>query len=518
MDHYIDLLEDVILCPPESRTRECIKEECADCGVSNLKEDYFDKWTTDENIKFDYRSIEKDEGAHLGVIEKTNKPPAEFIKHFEKHISGFALHRFLAKNQKAEINSLLDDLTPGSLVIISDYSEKHAIKEREEVQSLHWHSKLITILCCIAHFIAFDPTTQSYKKVKIYFVFLTERTEQDHFFVTHCHQIILNWLKENFNFLAIRIYKRSDRCGCQFCNRKVFGAIAESTRNFCVDHDESASVCSHCPQVILDFSAAGHGKNEVDHLGALIKFWLKEEERKGRVLRSLPAIDAHLMTRNFVDLSYTALGKEDNRGYFYSGLCTKAIQAKDVATPNRDWERIERTRDLHQLITTKTPGELLVRESSCFSCESCKLFDFNNCQRTEELGPLFRTEVSRVATTDATIRAATLTRAAQENYRNRMADLAQIGSVIAITNVSKQNQPELAFVLVTGALGGNNSDELQGKVLKKCSSSRNKLSVKGVKPTTFLASAVRSPPLPFVVNKTVYEIDIDEFENLVNSL
>ena len=277
-------------------------------------------------MKFDYRSVEKDENGRLGIQEKKGRLPSEFIEHFQKQISGFPLHRFLAKNQKAELNFLLDNLKPGNLVLVSDYAEKHKIRENEEIQSLHWHSKLVTIFTCIAHFVKFDLATNSYKKLKIYFLFLTERQEQDHHFVSHCHQRVIHWLKETFNLVFECVHCRSDRCRAQFCQRKVFGSIAESRRKFCMDHEGNDDVGGCCPQFILDFSAAGHGKNEVDHVGALGKTALREEELRGNPPRTMEAIDACLKIKNFVDSSRTKPGKEDNRGFYYSGLYSEVVK------------------------------------------------------------------------------------------------------------------------------------------------------------------------------------------------
>lgn len=460
--------------------------------------------------------MEKDENGRLGIQEKKNRLPSEFVEHFQNQISGFPLHRFLAKNQKSELNFLLDNLEPGNLVLVSDYAEKHKIREQEEIQSFHWHSRLVTILTCIAYFVKFDHASNAYKKLKIYFLFLTERPDQDHHFVSHCHQRILQWLKETFNLKFKCVHCRSDRCRAQFCQRKVFGGIAESRRKYCVDHIGNDEVGSCCPRFVLDFSASGHGKNEVDHVGALGKTTLREEELRGKPPRTMEAIDTCLKAKNFVDTSRTKTGKEDNRGFFYSGLYSEVVEPESVDTPNHDWATVAKTQQLHQLITTSTPGELLIRESSCFSCAACRVYDFKNCKRVDELGPVESTMVTRVDTVTAAARSATRTRAGQEQLRNEIADLAQIGSVIGKRS---EEGSGIEFVLVTKALGGaEEPDQLNGKVLKRIGSSRNVFTLEKSRSITFSPGTVRSPPLCVKNIGNTYEIDINEIDSIIDYL
>ena len=431
-----------------------------------------------------------------------------------------ALHRFLTQNQTAERDSLLTNLQRNHLVLISDYAEKHAAREFEEIQSLHWHSVLITLFCMVAFFVVTDEFGEE-KKVKLYFGFITEKPEQDQHFAAECRWRVLKWLQKKFKIVFESIDLLSDRCALQFCSRKVFGALAESRRNLCVNHDTAEPLCSSCPQVSIHFSCAGHGKCEVDHVGALLKTNLRKEELNRRPLRNITDIAAHLQTLNFVDLRKTRLGREDSKGFFYSGLHTEAVSPQDISEPPTDWERIEGTRDLHQLHTTNIPGELLVRESSCYSCPACSKRDFLRCSRIDELGPIESVMVQRTSSVVSSARAATRTRSGHERHRNEIADLANPGSVIAISRGQRQ---DLNFVQVTKGRG-QSSDEnsLQGKVLVKIQNSSNRLTSTGAKLLTFDVSLVRSPPLAFrssaaVVDGkklTICEINENEFNSLV---
>jgi hypothetical protein len=119
-----------------------------------------------------------------------------------------------------------------------------------------------------------------------------------------------------------------------------------------------------------------------------------------RVYRSVKQVVDYLKDINFLDLQHTQPEREDASGCFYSGLHTTLVKPGDFAVSRADWERIDAigTHKIHQLITTSTPGQLLVRECSRFSCPPCEDGDFINCQRTEELGPLINIQMIRSST------------------------------------------------------------------------------------------------------------------------
>jgi hypothetical protein len=193
---------------------------------------------------------------------------------------------------------------------------------------------------------------------------------------------------------------------------------------------------------------------------------------------------------NCLDLNKTPKGKEDARGAAYVGLHTELVLAKDVATPNEDWNQIPDTQKLHQVSTTITPGKLLIRKQSCFICPACEDRDFLNCTWMQELGPVAEFTMTRLHTHIAGARAETRTRSGQDLHRHALAGLAEEGSVIAVD--FKDN---ISLVLVTGPLGsGQFNDDMKGRVLKQLEQP-NRFSSTNSRIKKFDAGFVRSPPL-----------------------
>ena len=520
VDHYVELIDE-ILCSEDERTRDCLKEKCSNCGIKSLDTSFFEPFV--QGIQDDsvvtFRSLEKDDTGRLGIQDKSGTPQ-QLVDHLKSHLRGFPLHRFVAKNQPKEMNFLLKNLNPDVLVLSSDYAEKYQRKEFEEVQSIHWHSHSLTIFTTVAFFLIPDPDNpRAFKKTKVYFFITTERPEQDNYFAAFCYRLIIKWIRDNFKASFTSCVFGSDRCAQQFCSRKVFGSIAESRRNLCLNHTTSTPLCPNCPQAIIHFTGAGHGKEEHDHVGAYGKTKMRLEELHQRPLRSIHDVANFLQTLNFIDIHKTKPGKEDTKGFFYSGFHAEVVEPAAVQTSKADWDPIDQTRTLHQLITTGVSGELLVRESSCFSCAECEFGNYAACKRTEELGPIKKVIMSR-ASSNSSAHKAGRSRARQDLHRYECAKLAQDGSVIAINQGPHQ---QLNLILVTKAMGDlTDPNLLKGRVLVKTNTA-NEFTSLGSKLLSFSAELVRSPPLDIQTSQgtvngkttTIYHIGELEFSSLV---
>ena len=332
---------------------------------------------------------------------------------------------------------------------------------------------------------------------------------------SHCIQKIVQWLYQKLNLTFKRLTLASDKCSYQFCSRKVFGPIAESRRHLCVTHESSEPLCPNCPRLGIHFSCAGHGKKEVDHAGAYAKTKCREEGLARRPLRTITDVANFLPTINFLDLNRTRPGKENNRGFFYSGFNGEVVQPDDVRVSKLDWEPIDKTRDIHQLSTTSIPGELLTREASCFSCASCEDGDFINCLRTEELGQVKKFMVKRKSSSSS----ARATRS-ELRHRHDIAELAKAGSVLAIAQGAQQ---EMNLVLIMKPMGElSDCNQLQGMTLSK--TAPNQFSTAGALCLTFHAETVRSPPLLYQeksitvdgVEERIFEVESYELNGLIN--
>ena len=184
----------------------------------------------------------------------------------------------------------------------------------------------------------------------------------------------------------------------------------------------------------------------------------------------------------------------DTCGAFLSGLQTFVISPEEVPSSTDDFNTIPGTHQLHQLTTTSTPGKLLIRKRSCFTCPPCEEGDYAQCRRTEELGPVTTFKMTRTPTWIAE-RQAESGDSEEVGEQMTLAVLAEPGSVIAVDIDANDT---ITIILVTSPLGSLRfKDELKGKKLIPLQQ-QNCFSLAGAKVVKFDAKLVRSPPLQAV--------------------
>ena len=145
------------LCPkPEDQDYhklKCLKRECRDCGVHNLVLLPEEKGVGNHKVKwkrYDYVSTGKltTEGKDMKKIALVEKctGPKELFDYFIQLLGQFPYHSFLAKWQREQLDSLLENLPLDQAVCIHDYSEgyefyKQIIHHWQEIVSTTLHSK-----------------------------------------------------------------------------------------------------------------------------------------------------------------------------------------------------------------------------------------------------------------------------------------------------------------------------------------------------------------------------------------
>ena len=75
-----------MLCPEQlvdGRTRLCVYEDCKNCGIKTLEDNFFKPLASLTGANVTFRSVEKDASGRLGVQVKANRPPEEFINHIK---------------------------------------------------------------------------------------------------------------------------------------------------------------------------------------------------------------------------------------------------------------------------------------------------------------------------------------------------------------------------------------------------------------------------------------------------
>ncbi|CAC5398871.1 unnamed protein product [Mytilus coruscus] len=80
----------------------------------------------------------------LTLVRKCSKP-SEMFAHFKHVLDDFAGHQFRAYWQNAQLKSLKENVSQNNCIVVHDYSENYACKERVEVQSTYFQRTEVTI-------------------------------------------------------------------------------------------------------------------------------------------------------------------------------------------------------------------------------------------------------------------------------------------------------------------------------------------------------------------------------------
>jgi hypothetical protein len=295
------------------------------------------------------------------------------------------------------------------------------------------------------------------------------------------------------------------------CLQNPFGWTAEGgdAGCFCLTHPEGVSRCPKRMPQVLSFSASGHGKCEVDRVGAAAKSSSILAMNAGLEIKTAKELVAYLNKE--VDGNKSTKDRVDTAGCHYIGMKTFLVEEKDVVVPNVDYSTVKDTRAIHQLVTTENPGELKVRKRGCYSCDNCRSGDLLNCTNPDCDG-FWSVQMDRGTPHQQQAIAATRSRQNRRDLGHFFASTAQPGSLVAVA-LSESMEPALvnitkaAFAVdkdhikcpTTKAVYVRGEQVLEGTRLKKVDAKT--FTTIGSKRVIFHASHVKTCPLVFHTNQ-----------------
>jgi hypothetical protein len=182
---------------------------------------------------------------------------------------------------------MFGSVPPSTLISCVDFSENYTLKVQNEIQSMHWHNNQITILVHITYRLNLEPLL-----LKEFHYYVSDDKTHDSLFVQHC--FMLNWEHvKSQGFMPENHIVWFDGCSGQFKSARAWYFIS-SYPNL----TSSATMREGC-QMIWNYFASGHGKGEVDGVGALMKREVRTEQMKpdGEKLQNAEEIVEFLKSR-----------------------------------------------------------------------------------------------------------------------------------------------------------------------------------------------------------------------------
>ena len=119
---------------------KCIERMCEDCGVDKFpllpkesNDNGLVKWSRYEYVPMGKYLPDGPEKKKITLVQKET-PPSQLFKYFTDLLAGYPSHIFMARWQRDQLDSLVNNLPQGHMVCIHDYSEGYTCRKQEETQ------------------------------------------------------------------------------------------------------------------------------------------------------------------------------------------------------------------------------------------------------------------------------------------------------------------------------------------------------------------------------------------------
>ena len=235
-----------MMCNPPKE--ECWLQTCMECEdtscLENKLNDAFTNLDIDEVI---YKQWESTDRTELVTVSQSSE---DFVQTLISKLQVLKKHQFIHNMQTKFFYDLKENLPPGTVLAVGDFSENYSFVFQDAVQGVHWSNTSCTLHPWMCYY-------QEDGVKKIFTVlFISDCLTHDTVAVYAFQKILVSLLKNKLNLTAIQYF--SDGCARQYKNKKNFLNLVKHTQDFGVPADWS-------------FSATSHGKGPWDGLAGSVK-------------------------------------------------------------------------------------------------------------------------------------------------------------------------------------------------------------------------------------------------------
>ena len=242
---YEHLVAKMICNPPRE---ECWLATCEQCDEPDELEkelvSIFAKLDMDEVT---YRQWQSTDRTELITITES---PADFVESLLAKLHVLKVHMFIHDMQTKQFCAVKENLSPGEVLIVGDFSENYSFVVQDAAQGVHWSNSS----CTLHPWMCYYKEDNVVKTLSV--LFISDCLTHDTIAVYAFQKFLISLLKQRMNLVAIQYF--SDGCSKQYKNKKNFLNLAYHAADFGVPADWS-------------FSATSHGKGPWDGLAGSAK-------------------------------------------------------------------------------------------------------------------------------------------------------------------------------------------------------------------------------------------------------
>ena len=244
---YDHCLAHIVCNPPQPN---CFFNFCSSCpGISILKEalkTFMDNHLVDNVVYKQWVSVDR------CTLETFSKSADDFVDAFCDKLEVLLPHSFISRQQSSFQSKIKSDLKPGEFLVICDFAENYSFVLQDAAQGFHWNNSQATIHPFVVYFVDSD------KLQHVSYVVISDCLSHDTIAVHLFQKNLIDFLKEKFACLPLKIYYFSDGAASQYKNRKNFLNLCHHALDFGVPAE-------------WHFSATAHGKGACDGVGGSVK-------------------------------------------------------------------------------------------------------------------------------------------------------------------------------------------------------------------------------------------------------
>lgn len=199
-------------------------------------------------------------------MEYNETPPHALIQYLKLHLKEFVLHNYIARWQDVHFKEAMSNVYNDMVISCIDFSNNYAM--------IHWHNFqmiLVHIIYCLN--LEYNPTKPSSKVLKKVHYYVYDDNSHDNLFVQHAFGLHWDFLQARGCSPSLHMVQ-SDGCSSQVKSTKAWYFVSQYPNLTITPH-----LLGGC-QMEWNFFAIGHGKREVDGVGALLKCEIRKEQIK----------------------------------------------------------------------------------------------------------------------------------------------------------------------------------------------------------------------------------------------
>ena len=242
---YHDLLDKLVCSTDQSI---CMLHRCENCPGSSELESYiynnmtdevdnvtFKQWVTTDRSTLVDQTMTRGEYGEL-LVEKINK---------------LSVHHFIAKNQRAYLKKIKENLALDEVLILLDFAENYSFIVQDAIQGYHWDNSQ----CTLHPFAIYYKKDGSLKCASVCVVSdcLHHTNPTVYTFISHVIPFVKTLLDD-----VKKIYYFSDGAASQYKNHKNFTNLMHHMKDFNISAE-------------WHFFATSHGKSPCDGIEGIVK-------------------------------------------------------------------------------------------------------------------------------------------------------------------------------------------------------------------------------------------------------